>query len=234
MELAFFIGLLSSLHCFGMCGGVVGALTMSLHTETRQQASTLLPYILSYNIGRILSYSIAGLLAGLLGELLINAMPQTGGIVLRLFFSLFIILLGFYIGGWFPKLALIEQLGRPIWRHLQPIGVKYLPVKKLQHAFLFGMIWGWLPCGLVYYALAMAFAQQGVVASGLFMFAFGMGTLLPMLLAGLLTSKLVSLQHSIKFKQLNALILIAIGVTGLWVALHEEVRHSLHYLAHSH
>lgn len=232
MELAFFIGLLSSLHCFGMCGGVVGALTMSLHPDTRQKMATLFPYVFSYNVGRILSYSVAGLLVGVFGELLINIMPDIGGVILRLLFSLFVILLGLYIGGWFPKLALVEKIGQPIWQRLQPIGVKYLPIKRLHHAFVFGMIWGWLPCGLVYYALVMAFAQQGVVASGLFMFAFGMGTLLPMLSVGLLTSKLVALQRSIYLKRLNALILIVIGVMGLWVTLHAEIRHSLHFMAH--
>lgn len=232
MQLAFFIGLLSSLHCFGMCGGVVGALTMSLHPDTRQKMATLFPYVLSYNIGRILSYSVAGLLVGLFGELLIKIMPEISGIILRLLFSLFVILLGGYMGDWFPKLALVEKIGQPIWQCLQPIGVKYLPVKKPHNAFFFGMIWGWLPCGLVYYALVMAFAQQGAVASGLFMFAFGMGTLLPMLSIGLLTSKLVALQRSIHLKRLNALILIIIGVLGLWVTLQAEIRHSLHYMAH--
>jgi sulfite exporter TauE/SafE len=229
MKLAFFIGLLSSLHCFGMCGGVVGALTMSLHRDTRQKITTLFPYLLSYNIGRILSYSAAGLLAGLLGQSVITLMSETGGALLRLLFSFFVILLGLYVGGWFPKLALIERLGQPLWQRLQPIGVKYLPVKTLQHAFIFGVIWGWLPCGLVYYALVMAFAQQGVVDAGLFMFAFGVGTLLPMLLAGILTSQLVVLQRSIVFKQFNALVLIVIGVIGLWIILYPEIRHSLHY-----
>ena len=229
MKLAFFIGLLSSLHCFSMCGGVVGALTMSLHLDTRQKITTLFPYLLSYNVGRILSYSAAGLFAGLFGQSVITLMSETGGILLRLLFSFFVILLGLYIGGWFPKLALIEKLGQPLWQRLQPIGVKYLPVKTLQHAFMFGVIWGWLPCGLVYYALVMAFAQQGVVDAGLFMFAFGLGTMLPMLLAGLLTSKLVVLQRSSVFKQFNALVLIIIGAIGLWVILYPEIRHGLHY-----
>lgn len=231
MELAFFIGLLSSLHCFSMCGGVVGALTMSLHPKTRKKTTSLLPYVLAYNIGRILSYSSAGLLAGLLGKSLVALLPEQSGIILRLLFSLFVILLGLYIGGWTAKLALIEKLGQPIWQRLQPIGLKYLPVKKLHHAFIFGMIWGWLPCGLVYYALLMAFSQQDVIASGLFMFAFGMGTLIPMLLAGLLVRQLVAVQRSIKLKQFNALVLIAIGMIGLWIILYPEIRHSLHYSA---
>ena len=229
MEIAFFIGLLSALHCFGMCGGIVGALTMGLHPDKRQNTSALLQFTLAYNLGRIFSYTLAGLIVGLLGQTLVTLIPELGGMLLRPLFLIFIILLGFYVGGWLPKLALIEKLGQPIWKVLQPIGVKYLPIQRVQHAFLFGLIWGWLPCGLVYYALVMAFAQQSILESGVFMLFFGLGTFLPMLLAGLLAGRLVSIQRSKNLRTFNALVLILIGVLGLAFLLFPEVTNSLKF-----
>lgn len=230
MELAFFIGLLSALHCFGMCGGVVGALTMSLPPSTRQNTVALFQYTFAYNLGRILSYCLAGIVVGFLGQTIITIIPEVGGMLLRPLFLIFVILLGFYIGGWLPKLALIEKLGEPIWNRLQPIGVKYLPVKKIHHAFMFGLIWGWLPCGLVYYALVMAFARYDIVNSVLFMLAFGLGTLFPMLFAGVLAGKLTALQRSTKLKKFNAIALILIGIIGLLMLLFPDVTTQLYYL----
>ena len=65
---AFMIGLLGSTHCIGMCGGIVGALTMSLPDEKRKTPMKLLPYLVVYNSGRLISYSIAGLIVGLVSS----------------------------------------------------------------------------------------------------------------------------------------------------------------------
>jgi sulfite exporter TauE/SafE len=229
VELAFLIGLLSALHCFGMCGGIVGGLTMSLHPDKRQGTISLLQYTLSYNLGRLLSYVLAGIIVGALGQAILSIIPDIGGMLLRPLLMVFVILLGFYIGGWLPRLSLIEKLGQPIWRILQPIGMKYLPVKKVHHAFMFGLIWGWLPCGLVYYALVMAFAQNGIIDSVLFMLFFGLGTLLPMLLAGVLAGKLVAIQKSKNIRKFNALALILIGVIGLLMLLFPELTQGLYF-----
>ncbi|MCK5812985.1 MAG: sulfite exporter TauE/SafE family protein [Cocleimonas sp.] len=229
MELAFFIGLLSTLHCFGMCGGIVGALTMSLHPDKRQGVASLLQYTLAYNLGRMLSYVLAGVIVGVLGQAILSITPHFVGLLLRPLLMIFVILLGFYIGGWLPKLALIEKLGQPIWIILQPIGIKYLPVKKIHHAFMFGLIWGWLPCGLVYYALVMAFAQNGIIDSALFMLFFSLGTLAPMLLAGILAGRLVSIQKSKNIRKFNAIALILIGVMGLLMLLFPEFTHNLYF-----
>ncbi len=229
MELAFLIGLLSALHCFGMCGGIVGALTMSLHPDKRQGYACLLQYTLFYNLGRLLSYVLAGIVVGVLGQAILSIVPDIGGMLLRPLLMIFVILLGFYIGGWLPKLALIEKLGQPIWNVLQPIGIKYLPVKKLHHAFIFGLIWGWLPCGLVYYALVMAFAQNNMIDSVLFMLFFGLGTLSPMLFAGVLAGKLVAIRKSKNIRQFNAVALILIGIIGLFMLLFPELTHNLYF-----
>ncbi len=232
MTVAFLIGLFSALHCFGMCGGLVGAMTMSLQPAIRQNQARLALYTLAYNSGRILSYMLAGLLVGWFGQALKEVLVSEGGIgYLRLVASMLIIAMGLYIGGWFPQFARIEKLGTPLWRHLQPIGQKLLPVKSIGQAFLFGAVWGWLPCGLVYYALLIAPAQNGAVNSSLFMLVFGLGTLLPMMSAGFLAGRLVHLRQSRKIRYISGLLLVFMGIISLWLAVDPNAHHQLPFHA---
>jgi sulfite exporter TauE/SafE len=223
MLTAFFIGLLSALHCFGMCGGIVGALSLSLHPDKRQSDSKLFQYVMAYNTGRLLSYSLAGALVGMLGQTIVVFDPNLIGITFRVFAAIFLIILGLYVGGWIKQLALIEKIGQPIWRRLQPIGKQYLPVKSIKHAFLFGLVWGWLPCGLVYYALVLSLTQGSILNAAGFMLAFGLGTLTPMLLAGMFAGRLLTWQHSQLLRQINAGILIALGCIGMLLIFFPEM-----------
>ena len=141
MTIAFLIGLLSSLHCFGMCGGLVGAMTMSLTPAIRKNTAQLGLYTLAYNSGRITSYVLAGFFVGFFGQALRDLlMPEDGIAILRLIASLLIIAMGFYIAGWFPQFSRIEKIGTPLWKMLQPIGQRLLPVKNIWQAFLFGSV----------------------------------------------------------------------------------------------
>lgn len=235
--LAFTIGLFSTLHCFGMCGGIVGILTMSLPAELRQQKKRLFLYHLTYNLGRIASYTLAGLLIGLLGQGLTQSlMPQSGGTILRVVSSMLVILLGFYIAGWpawFTGMAKIEKIGLPIWNKLQPLGQRLLPVQSPAQAFLFGAIWGWLPCGLVYYVLILAAAAPSALESAVYMALFGAGTLIPMLLVGLLAGKLTQIRHKDWVRQLSGGILVVTGLIGLLLLLlNEHSGHAGHTFAH--
>lgn len=146
-----------------------------------------------------------------------------------MFASLLIIAMGFYIAGWFPQFSKIEKIGTPLWRHLQPIGQRLLPVKSLWQAYLFGAVWGWLPCGLVYYVLLISPAKDGAVNSALFMLFFGLGTLLPMMAAGFLTGRLAPLRQSQKIRYLSGLVLIAMGLVGLWLATDPNAHQVLHF-----
>lgn len=230
MTIAFLIGLFSALHCFGMCGGLVGAMTMSLEPSIRKNTSQLGLYTLAYNTGRMTSYVMAGFLVGWFGQALRDIlMPEEGIAVLRLLASLLIIAMGFYIAGWFPQFSRIEKIGTPLWRHLQPIGQKLLPVKNIWQAFLFGAVWGWLPCGLVYYVLLISPAKDGAANAALFMFFFGLGTLLPMMAAGFLTGRLAPLRQSQKIRYLSGLVLIIMGLVSLWLATDPNAHQVLHF-----
>ncbi len=151
---AFLVGLLGSTHCIGMCGGIVGALTLGLDDPVRRSSRRLPAFLLAYNSGRILSYSIAGGLSGLLGGQFARLDPGIDFPVGGFIAGLFMIALGFYLTGWWQVLLVLEKLGARLWRHIEPLGRRLLPVTSLPQAFALGMLWGWLPCGLVYAALA--------------------------------------------------------------------------------
>ncbi len=178
---AFLTGLLGSLHCIGMCGGIVGALSMQLPASVQQSKWRILPYLLAYNLGRLASYMLAGMLVGYLGMRFTALLPQPHlvGMVIS---GIFMIFLGLYLGGWWAALVHLEKLGAYLWRFLQPLSKPLFPVRHPWQALLLGGVWGWLPCGLVYTALALALASASVERGGLLMLAFGVGTL-PMLLA---------------------------------------------------
>ena len=230
MTVAFLIGLFSTLHCFGMCGGLVGAMTMSLQPSIRKQAHQLGLYTLAYNLGRILSYVVAGFLVGWFGQTLRDfLMPEDGIAVLRMIASILIIAMGFYIAGWFPQFAKIEKLGKPLWKILQPIGQRLLPVKNIWQAFLFGAVWGWLPCGLVYYVLLISPANDGAVNSAFFMLLFGLGTLIPMMAAGFLSGRLAPIRHSQKIRYFSGIILITMGVISLLLATNPDAHQYLQF-----
>ncbi|HRX71220.1 MAG: sulfite exporter TauE/SafE family protein [Candidatus Competibacteraceae bacterium] len=180
---AFLIGLTGGIHCFGMCGGIVGALTLGLPPAPGHPLLIRLPYLLAYNLGRILSYVIAGALAGGIGtwtaHLLSIHHAQLG---LQILAGLFMILLGLYLAGWWSALSRLEQAGGFLWRRIEPWGRRFLPVRTPLQAFNIGLIWGWLPCGLVYSVLVWAVGAGSALEGGLLLLSFGLGTL-PTLLA---------------------------------------------------
>ena len=230
MTVAFLIGLFSTLHCFGMCGGLVGAMTMSLSPSIRNNASQLGLYTFSYNLGRITSYVIAGFLIGWFGQTLRDwLMPSEGIAILRLIASILIIAMGFFIAGWFPQFSKIEKLGGPLWKILQPIGQGLLPVKNIWQAFLFGAVWGWLPCGLVYYVLLISPASDGAMNSALFMLLFGLGTLVPMMAAGFLSGRLAPIRQSQKIRHFSGLLLIVMGLVSLFLATDPDAHRYLQF-----
>lgn len=210
---AFMMGLISSLHCIGMCGSIIGSLTLSLAPEIRQNKVALFSFVLNYNIGRISSYAIAGALIGWLEILLSLPFAQgQGHRVLQLLSAAVMAGAGLYIAGWFPRFAYIEKIGSKFWKRIEPFGRKLIPIKNRFHAFLFGMIWGWLPCGLVYAALALAATSGNSLKSSLTMLAFGLGTLPAVIGVGIMTALLTKLSRIKRFKVLVGLFMISLAL----------------------
>ncbi|HEY5683499.1 MAG TPA: sulfite exporter TauE/SafE family protein [Sulfuricaulis sp.] len=180
---AFLVGLLGSTHCLGMCGGIVGALTVGVRENIRSSPAQLFPYLAAYNLGRIMSYALAGALVGFLSAQIFNIVPPTQAhLAAKIISGGFMIALGLYLAGWWPGLTALERLGGKLWTRLEPFGRRFLPVDRPLKALAAGLVWGWLPCGLVYAALAWSMTTGSAAQGALLMFFFGLGTL-PMLLA---------------------------------------------------
>jgi len=180
---AFLVGLLGSLHCLGMCGGIVGALTFGLKEDIHRTPFSLFPYQLLYNTGRIASYATAGALMGWVGSQALDALTLSQArLVGRLLSGGFMVALGLYLAGWWQGLMFVEKLGAHLWRYLEPLGRHVMPVRTPGQALVLGLVWGWLPCGLVYSTLSWSLAAGSAADGALLMAAFGLGTL-PMLLA---------------------------------------------------
>ncbi len=210
------VGLFSALHCVGMCGGIVGALTFSLPAQARQDLKRLLVFSLAYNVGRILSYTLAGALFGWLGALVFaNGNAGLAAWLLRAAAAVVTVAVGFYIAGWFPRFASIERLGEPLWRALEPVGRRLLPVRTPARAVLFGAVWGWLPCGLVYAMLIAAPAQSSAAGGAVYMALFGLGTLPVMLGAGLLAGRMRGLAGKRAPRLAGGLAVVGLGLFTL-------------------
>ena len=222
------MGLFSALHCVSMCGSIIGTLTLSLKPEIREQKAQLLPFVISYNLGRISSYALAGLLAGVLHHVL--ALPfgeGNGHRILQIVSALVMAGAGLHIAGWFSRFAYIEKAGARIWKHLEPYGHRLLPVQTRQQAFVFGMIWGWLPCGLVYASLALAATTGDVVRSGFTMLAFGLGTLPAAVGVGIMTNWMLRLSHMQRFRAIAGIMMIILAVLAAFPMLNPLVLRQL-------
>lgn len=204
---AFVLGLLGGGHCLGMCGGLMGALTMAIPAAQRGKRLRLL---VAYNLGRVLSYASAGLLIGLAGWAVANS---PAAMAMRVVAALLLISMGLYLAGWWSGLTRIETIGRGLWRHIRPFASRFMPVKNMPQALLLGALWGWLPCGLVYSTLLWAASQGDAKDSALLMLAFGVGTWPVLLATGLAAERLTALLRKRSVRTLGG---IAVILFGLW------------------
>nr|VFK40700.1 MAG: hypothetical protein BECKSD772F_GA0070984_10673 [Candidatus Kentron sp. SD]VFK44228.1 MAG: hypothetical protein BECKSD772E_GA0070983_103513 [Candidatus Kentron sp. SD]VFK80850.1 MAG: hypothetical protein BECKSD772D_GA0070982_11671 [Candidatus Kentron sp. SD] len=212
---AFLAGLLGGVHCIGMCGGIIGALSMGLPAPARKPLS-LASYIFSYNAGRIFTYALAGAVMGWSGNMATGLLEQyQSWLALRILAALFMIAMGLYLGGWWFGLATVERGGGIIWRWLSPIGNRLLPVKNLKQALLLGVVWGWLPCGLVYSFLIWALAAGGWREGALFMISFGLGTLPTLMGIGFAASALQRFLQRSDIRRLAGLMVVGFGILTL-------------------
>lgn len=202
---ALLLGLLGSAHCLGMCGGISSAVAMGI--DKRNSNPLLL--LAGFNLGRILSYSIAGGLLGILGWLISS--PEIA-VFLRTLAGIILVLMGLYVAQIWKGLSHLEKQGAFIWRHIQPFSSKLLPVKSAPQALLLGALWGWLPCGLVYSTLIWSATAANWQQSALLMACFGLGTLPGMLASGLLAQQVQQLLKYRKTQTIAGMMIIAFGI----------------------
>jgi sulfite exporter TauE/SafE len=230
---AFLVGLLGGVHCVGMCSGIVGALTSGLAPGIRLSRGRFLSALLAYNSGRITSYVLAGLLLGLLGQQ-VSALNLFGSFpVGRVVGGVVMILFGFYLAGWWHALLVLEKAGAHLWQHIEPLGRRFIPVQGSGQAFMLGLVWGWLPCGMVYAVLALALAGGSVLYGGLVMLAFGLGTLPLMVGMGFAIGALTRVLQGRILRTLAGVTVMLFGLYTLFLAPSGHDQHRQHIPAES-
>ncbi|NCA70174.1 MAG: sulfite exporter TauE/SafE family protein [Sphingobacteriia bacterium] len=221
---AFVVGLLGGVHCLSMCGGLVGTLTMGLGPRIRQDPALMLPYQILYNLARIAGYATAGALFGGLGAVLLQL--DAYQVVQRILYGVagvVMLLLGLYLGGWWRLIAGLERLGVLLWRRIEPLGRRFLPVRGPLQAAALGYLWAWIPCGLVYSVLITAVATGSPVKGALVMLAFGVGTLPNLIGIGLLAGAAARIAERAWVRQVAGLLVMGFGIQVLWGLLAETL-----------
>lgn len=214
---AFAIGLMGAGHCIGMCGGVAAALTLGMPGQERKNRWL---YLLAYNVGRIFSYSIAGaIIGGAFAGMAAYSGYSSALISLRLFAAFMMIALALYLGQWWQGITKIERVGQSLWKYISPVAKSFLPLKSPFSALPFGVLWGWLPCGLVYSTLSWAAVSGSAIGGASVMLAFGLGTLPAMLLIGSVAEHAKHILRNLFFKRASALLLLAYGVHTGYIAI---------------
>lgn len=223
---AFVVGLLGGVHCIGMCGGIVAALSLSGVTVPGSQSvgqdrlTHPLALLLSYNVGRIASYTLAGALFGGIGWLATSILSiRNAQLVLQIGAGLFMCALGLYLAGWWRGLVHVEKLGARLWRHIEPLGRRLLPVSRPRQALLVGVLWGWLPCGLVYSVLIWSIAAGSASQGALLMLSFGLGTLPNLLLMGLFANRVARALRAPLLRAVAGSMVLGFGAYTLYLSL---------------
>lgn len=227
------LGLASGVHCLGMCGGIVGAFGAQRPVRVALRRRNRLEWRapLAFNAGRIASYAAAGAVAGALGG---GAGAVFGfwfdwQLALQIAASLLLILAGVQLAGFAAPLALLESAGRPLWRHIQPVATRFMPFDTPGRAFAAGVAWGWLPCAMVYAALATALLAGGAMAGASVMLGFGLGTLPWLLAAGVGFARWRDVLARPGWRIASGSLVLGFGVFGLAriAALSDAIRSGL-------
>jgi len=218
----FLVGLLGSVHCAGMCGGIVGALSLAppragaAVIALRTAVAPALPRTLAYNLGRIASYGTAGALAGGLagGALRLGALPALQALAYVLA-NLLLLALGLYLMDAWRGIARIEAGGQAIWRRVAPLLRRIGPPDTAGRLFLAGAVWGWLPCAMVYSVLVTAMLSGSAAGGAAVMLAFGLGTLPMMMALGLAGARLRTLLRLRAVRLACGALVLGFGALGL-------------------
>jgi len=222
---ALLLGLAAGGHCLLMCGGITAALGLATaKTAAGNPRPTLLA---AYQLGRVASYSIAGLLfGGLLGALIAVLDVEAVRLTLRTLSAGAMMLAALVVIGRVRDPA--SRLGGSLWARLAPLGRRLLPVATVPRALAFGALWGWMPCGFVYTVLVIATLQADAGRAALTMAAFGLGTVPAMLATSLGAARVASLVARPAARRLAGAVLLASAIVTLAAAWLAPVHHELH------
>jgi sulfite exporter TauE/SafE len=207
----FVLGLLGGTHCIGMCGGIVSALSIP-----SASAGPIWPRQLAYNLGRITTYAMLGVLAGAVGSASLvfnNYLPVQ--LTLYVLANCMMIGMGLYLMGLPQAFLPMEKLGQRLWRRVLPLSQPFMRGQSAAKAYPLGVLWGLLPCGLTYGVLSTALMSGSALRGGALMLSFGVGTLPNLLLAGVLLARYGKLIRSKLFRTAAGVLVMSFGVYGL-------------------
>ncbi|PSJ80639.1 sulfite exporter TauE/SafE family protein [Neisseria iguanae] len=209
----FLLGFFGGGHCGGMCGGLSSAFVLQLPPNLNRAGLIIL-----LNLGRVSSYVLIGLILGWVGQIGI-LLDETRWLqnILYVAANVLLLLLGLYLAGLSGMAVKIERMGRPVWKRLNPWLNKLLPIRSIPACFAVGMLWGWLPCGLVYSASLYALGSGGAWHGGLYMLAFALGTLPNLLAMGFFAAQLKAFLQNRTVRLVAGLLVAAWAVWRLAV-----------------
>lgn len=222
----FLVGLAGSVHCVGMCGGIVSAFSMAPAGRPRfpvavvsaagPRAAEGALRVLAYNAGRIGSYAAAGAAAGGIagGAGALAGLAGWQGAAYWMA-NLMLVALGLYLMDAWRGLARLEQLGQGLWRRLRPMMGLILPLDSPLKMLAMGALWGWLPCGMVYSVLLTAMLAGSAGGGAAVMTAFGLGTLPMLLLLGLAGARLRLALQRAPVRRMAGLLVLGFGLLGI-------------------
>ena len=196
----FLIGFLGSIHCIGMCGPI------ALMIPTSKNPFLKFFQIITYNFGRVLTYSIFGLFFGLIGESVrVMEIQQIVSVVVG------IILISIVLGTLFSFHKGANKANKLVTKIFDPVKTQFgkLLGKKRKNLLAIGILNGFLPCGLIYFALAASITSDSIVGSTLFMAAFGLGTIPAMLIFMYFKS---AINQKINLQKIVPYMLLAMGM----------------------
>jgi len=222
---SFLVGFLGSMHCVGMCGGLVTTLSMS-------RPRIWFTGLIAYQFGRTATYTFLGLIAGMVGVLLSQAawfsdMQRALTIVAG---SLMVVF-GLHLAGWLADplakgmASISSRLGLTRWIHAA--STSRMPMSW----FMVGLFNGLLPCGLVYAGLTFSLTSGNIITSAAMMFAFGLGTIPAMMFVPIILKSASPAMRGYVLK-LAALLLIIMGI--LTMVRGSAWMHVLHGMDHQH
>ena len=204
------LGLASSLHCVGMCGAIASSLmfAFSRGEATSERARSL---ILAQT-ARVLVYCAAGAVLGMVGSSVYGAFDHSvANLSTRWAAAVALGWIGLSVAGFAPSLAVFDRFAAPTAARL-----RFSPGHRLAGdagAFASGLVWGFLPCGMVYGALFYAMLSGSALHGGSVMAGFGLGTLPSVTAAALGVSTFRRLARTP-----NARIAIGLGIVALAAA----------------
>ena len=222
-------GLLGSAHCLGMCGGISGLFAVNASIRSMRQQ---IPLAIAYNTGRIATYAFLGIVVAMLGRGAVSSIPDLAAPV-RLASGVLIILVGLQVAFGWRLLSLVENVGARLWRRVAPAAKGLVPVENLLQALGLGLIWGLLPCGLVYSVLLLAATTTDSLSGAVVMIAFGLGTMPAMVATGVSASKLAQFMNRRRVGAGLLIILMGIATIAMPIKTLSDSADSMHHGMHN-